>query len=76
LNSEAWVTSYNFVAGGANIEDENGSWFYNKINVNTYFYDYSEIDIPITYTFIFTNAGFNLLITGAEDSATCTGIRR
>ena len=76
LNSEAWVTSYNFVAGGATIEDENGSWFYNKINVNTYFYDYSEIDIPITYTFTFTNEGFTLLLVGDGKSSTCTGIRR
>ena len=76
LNSEAWVTSYNFVAGGANIEDENGSWFYNKINVNTYFYDYSEIDIPVTYTFTFTNEGFTLLLVGDGKSSTCTGTRR
>ena len=76
LNSEAWVTSNNFVAGGANIKDENGSWFYNKINVNTYFYDYSEIDIPITYTFTFTNEGFTLLLVGDGKSSTCTGTRR
>jgi hypothetical protein len=76
LSSEAWVTSYNFVAGGANIEDENGSWFYKKITVNTYFYDYSEIDIPITYTFTFTNEGFTLLLVGDGKSSTCTGTRR
>jgi len=74
LGAESTIIGFEFVGGGANIEDESDEWFYNKIDVNTYTHAYTG-DFVATYTFTFTNEGFTLLLV-ADGSATCIGTRK
>jgi len=72
---EAAVMAFEFVAGGVNVKDEHDDDFYNKINVNTYTWTYTDAFVG-TYTFTFTNEGFTLILVLDDINATCTGTRR
>jgi len=76
LGAEAAVTTFKFVAGGfERIEAGYDTYFFQRIDVNTY--STFETTSGITLTYIFTNEGFTAIFSGEDDSSmTCTGIRK